>query len=90
MKEKVSVKEWMGHLRVTANKYKYKKSNRRLKEQFMNGINDEKMIEIIKEFTVIKKTNKITLDHVIGWQKSRSTDCRKQYSTQLKKAKNLI
>ena len=45
-----SGKEWMGCLRVKANECEYKRRDRRLKEQFMNGIsNDDMMTEIIKE-----------------------------------------
>ena len=40
-----------------------KKRDRRLKEQFINGINDDEITEI-KELTEIKKCNKITSDQV--------------------------
>ena len=45
----------MGYLRIKPNECKYKENNRRVKEQFMNGINDgDMMTEIIGELTVIK------------------------------------
>ena len=40
----------MGHLRINANEYSYKDHDRQLKEQFLNGINDEMvMAEIIRQ-----------------------------------------
>ena len=40
--------EWVGYLRMKANEYEYKEKDRRLKEQFINGIKDDKlMTEII-------------------------------------------
>ena len=40
----------MGRLRIKATEYKYKENDRRLKQQFTNGINNEVIIaEIIKE-----------------------------------------
>ena len=40
----------------------------RLKEQFMNSIKDNDMMtKIIRELTMIKKTNKITCEQVLCW-----------------------
>ena len=39
--EEENAEEWMGHLRIKANKRKYKERDRRLKEQFTNRINDD-------------------------------------------------
>ena len=60
----------MGHLRIKASKYDYKEKDRRLKEQFINGINDEDMMtEIIRELTKIQKTNEVTSEQVLCWPK---------------------
>ena len=57
----------MDHLRVKADECGYKQRYRKLKEQFINGINnDEKMTEIIKELTAIIETNEITSDQVLS------------------------
>ena len=46
----------------------YNEQDRRLKEQFMNGINDENvMTKIIMELTAIRKTNEITNEQVLSW-----------------------
>ena len=37
--------EWMSRLRVKGTECKYKVNDRRLNEQFMNGINDEVMLQ---------------------------------------------
>ena len=43
-----NVEEWMGCLRIKANECGYKENDRRLKEQFKNGKNDDDiMIKII-------------------------------------------
>ena len=58
----------MGHLRVKANECKYEERDRRLKTiQFINGINDDMMTEIIRELSVIKKTNEKTSEQVLSW-----------------------
>ena len=49
----------MGYLRIKANKHGYKDKDIRLKEQFINGINDHDMMtEIMKELTSIKRQRK--------------------------------
>ena len=51
-----------------ANKFWYKEKDRRLKVQFINGINDNDMgIEKIGELTTFKKTNEVTSEHVLAW-----------------------
>ena len=57
--EKESAEEWLGNLRVNVNEWEYKEKDKRLKEQFFDGIKDDMVIEIIKELTAIKlKFNK--------------------------------
>ena len=41
----------MGHLRIRANEFWYKQTDRRLKEEFINGMNDVDTIAIIRELT---------------------------------------
>ena len=43
----------MGHLRIKANECCYKEKDRKLKEQFINGMNDDDMMT-----KVIRKVNK--------------------------------
>ena len=50
-KEDESAQEWMGRLCIKEGECNYKEHDRRLKEQFINGIDDE---EIIKELTAQK------------------------------------
>ena len=45
----------MGHLRIKSDKCGFKEKDRRLKEQFINGINDDMMTKIMWELTTIKK-----------------------------------
>ena len=48
VKENKNAEDWIGHLRVRANECEYKEEDRRLKEQFINGINDDDLVtEII-------------------------------------------
>ena len=47
---------------------KCKEYDRRLKEQFINRLDDETIIaEIIKEFVALKDTNKVKSEHVLMW-----------------------
>ena len=56
-----NVEEWIGCLWIKLNESDYKEKDRRLKEQFINGINDDDMMtEIIRELPTIKNTNEIT------------------------------
>ena len=57
----------MGHLRIKASECKYQEQNRRLKEQFMIGINDKVMTsEIIRELTASKSTREVTHEQVLA------------------------
>ena len=56
----------MGYLRIKENKCRYIKKERRLKEQLMNGINNDMMTEIIRELTAIKKTNEIPTEKILA------------------------
>ena len=48
--------EWMGYLKIKADKCGYIDKYRRLKEQFINGINDNNIMnEIIIELMTLKK-----------------------------------
>ena len=56
----------MGCLRIKAKECGYIERDGRLKEQFINSINDEEMMtEIIIEATAIKETNKVTSEEVL-------------------------
>ena len=46
----------------------HKEKDRRLKEQFINDINDDNMMtEILRKLTIIKGTNDLTIDQVLAW-----------------------
>ena len=63
-----STEEWMGRLRVKEIKYKCKEIDRRLKEQFINGINDQTMTsEIRRELMVIKVMSDVTNEQILSW-----------------------
>ena len=65
-----NVEEWMGYLRFKANECSYKEKDRRLKEQFINGVSDKEMMaEITSEFSTIKETNKVTCEQAFCWAK---------------------
>ena len=60
----------MGQLRVRVTKFTYKERDKRLKEQTINGINDQVMMaEIIKEPTAIKVTSEVTSELVLSCAK---------------------
>ena len=60
MEQNENAEEWMDHQRLKANECGYKEKEKSLKVHFINGISDdEMMIEIIRELTVIKETNKV-------------------------------
>ena len=56
----------MGHLRMKADECGYKGKERRLKEQFINDIDDydDMMTNLIQELTRIKKTNEVSSKQV--------------------------
>ena len=65
-----SSEEWMGRLKVKATDCKYKDGGRNLKEQFINGTNDQAMTaEIMKELTIIKEHSKIITEQILSWVK---------------------
>ena len=50
------------------NECNYKEKDGRLKEQFINGINDDDEItDIMRELTTIKKANESTSEQVLPW-----------------------
>ena len=51
---KKSTEEWMDCLRINASECRYKERDKRLQEQFINGINDDDMTEIIRGLCLIK------------------------------------
>ena len=57
----------MGLLKTKAKESGYKEKDRRLKEQFINGINDDNIAEIIGELIALKKTNEVTSKQVLAW-----------------------
>ena len=60
----------MDYLRIMANERNYKEHDLCLKEQFINGINDEMInTEIVKELTTIRKTRDITNKQILSWAK---------------------
>ena len=70
-----NAEEWMGHLSIEESECDYKEKVRKLKELFINGMNDDDMMtEIIRELTTIKKTNEITSDQVLCWAKGVKAD----------------
>ena len=64
---KGNTKEWMENL-GTKNECDYKEKDRRLKDKFINDINDDDtMTKIIMELTTFKKTNEIPSEQVLYW-----------------------
>ena len=60
----------MDHLQIRKNEYSYKEKDRRLKEKYINGINDDDMMtEIEREQAAVKKTNEITSEQALCWAK---------------------
>ena len=58
----------MSHLRIKANESGNKGKDKRLKEQFINSINDNDMMtEIIRELITVLKTSDLTSEHVLAW-----------------------
>ena len=64
----------MDCLRVKANECKYQERERRLKEQFIIGINDDDVINeiIVRELNTIKKTHEITHKEGRSTEKEKS------------------
>ena len=58
----------MDCLRNKSNECKYKEKDRRIKRQFINGINNENMVTIIMwKLTAAKKTSEITREQLLAW-----------------------
>ena len=72
MKIKVLRNGWA--ISVSADGCNYKEPDRKIKEQFINGINDEmKTTEIIKGVNHYEKTNGIMNEQVLTWTKRTET-----------------
>ena len=57
--EKHRAEEWMGYLKIKVKECTYEERDRRLKEQFINGVNDNDMMtEIIRYLNIIKNLMK--------------------------------
>ena len=66
----------MGLPRIKANDCEKKEKDWRLKEQFINGINNDNIItDIIQELTAVKKTSEITNEHKLAW--TRITEAKR-------------
>ena len=48
------------------NRVKYKEHDRRLKEQFLNGLNDEDIMAKNIELTALKDTSRVSCEWVLG------------------------
>ena len=67
-----------GLLQNKANEGSYKETDRRLKEQFINGINDDDMMtEKIRELITNKMRNEIISEHMSSW--ARRVDVQRVY-----------
>ena len=56
----------MGRLIIKAAECKYLEYNRRLREQFINGLNDEDITaQITKELTALQYTSKVSSEQVL-------------------------
>ena len=65
-----SVEEWMGGLRTTAVKCKYKEVDRQLKEQSIHGLNDDEILaEITRELTKYKENVTIPSETILALAK---------------------
>ena len=60
--------EWIGKWHFKAIDCKYKEYERRLKEQFSNGLDDKNIIaEIMKELTALKDTSEVSSEQILMW-----------------------
>ena len=60
--------EWMGRLHIKAAECNYKEHDGHLKDQFINGINDEEIMqEIIKELMAKRNMSEIDSEQVLMW-----------------------
>ena len=64
----VNTEEWMGRLRLAAVESNYKEIDRQLKQQFIQGLNDNDMLaEIIREPTKAEESTAATSEQVLFW-----------------------
>ena len=79
----------MGRLYIKATGYKYKEYDRRLKRQFINGLDNESIIvEIIKELTALKDTSDMSNKDVLMWaQRSEPQHVQKEVLDNMKNKK---
>ena len=64
----------MGRLQVKAKECKHKEYGRRLKEQFMNGMNNEATTaKITKELAALKDTTEVSSEEVLVWDQRVET-----------------
>ena len=63
-----SSQEWMCRLQIKATNYKYEGYDRKLKEQFINGLKNETIIgKILMEATALKDTSQVSNTQVLMW-----------------------
>ena len=68
--ENKSADEWMGRLHVVVAECNYRELDWQLKEQFIHGLNDKRMLdEIIKELTAKNNDEQVTSEGVLIWAK---------------------
>ena len=60
------MQEWVGRLHINAAECNYKEHDRKLKEQFNYGIDDEEIMqEIIKELTAQRNIQEVDSEQVL-------------------------
>ena len=67
-KSEAPIQEWIGRIQIKAGECKNQENDRRLKEQFINGMNDEAITaKIIKGLMAIRDTSEVSSGQVIVW-----------------------
>ena len=81
----------MGNLHMKAMDRKYNEYVRRLKVQFLNGLDDENMVEeMIRELTTLKDNSKVSSEWILLWaQEWRNRGCKMNCWTTSKNQKSL-
>ena len=65
-----NAEEWMGRVWLTAVECNYIEIHRKLKEQFIHGLNDNEMlVEIIRKLKKTKEDKNVTSEQVLAWAK---------------------
>ena len=60
-------KIWLGRLQLKATEFKYEKIDKKLKEQFINGIKNQTVTaEIIRELTAWKDMSEVTSKQLLS------------------------